>query len=423
MSTTKRIRLFYNGVELRYCLLPLILACSYFLFLSFLIPHLKALKRRGVYHLMFLFLLFFCRHNSSSAFTPLPIPTPARRHEIYLDTAEPVEVFRYQVFSVTEVAPEHQLIAGIGSGHLRDDAVLAALDVRDDQRVTLSRAAAGAGAGIAAPMAAGAGAGAVGTPADFAAMMSDPNMAAMMQNFARMMQQGGQQQLQMPHMDWQSSCSRIFLGETPGAQPSYSLQKGAFTVCHACATTCFAHDPAAAEPRFKNDAIACQCCAVPGGADRECMFMVRVALGEEVAHAHAQQALRAQLFAAGAHFFEGRGRLVRSTAECLFKTRCFHSLLPVSCISPHPYVYLDRHRAPASQMAAQGAQQMAQRIASHADSVLQFEDEAMLAEARKIVPIEMLKQRARGMRLAAASIVYRSAQFASHIVFWYHSSR
>jgi hypothetical protein len=71
-------------------------------------------------------------------------------------------------------------------------------------------------------------------------------------------------------------------------------------------------------------------------------------------------------------------------------------------------------------MAAQGAQQMAQRIASHADSVLQFEDEAMLAEARKIVPIEMLKQRARGMRLFAASIVYRCAQFASHVICWYH---
>ena len=58
-------------------------------------------------------------------------------------------------------------------------------------------------------------------------------------------------------------------------------------------------------------------------------------------------------------------------------------------------------------MAAQGAQQMAQRIASHADSVLQFEDEAMLAEARKIVPIEMLKQRARGMRLAAVHFALR----------------
>ncbi len=274
--------------------------------------------------------------------------------------------------------------------------------------MTLSRAGAG-GAAAAASVAAAAGAprasaGAVGTPTDFAAMMSDPNMAAMMQNFARMMQQGGQQQPMpqqqqaMPQMDWQGLCSRIFLGETPGAQPSYSVQKGAFTVCHACATTCFAHDPAATEPRFKNDAVACQCCAVPGGADRECVFMVRVALGEEVAAAHAQQALRAQLFAAGAASrCRGDGC---GWPESLFVCCDFDSLIVIRAVCC--FLFLLCYPCPprsASQMAAQGAQQMTQRIASHADSVLQFEDEAMLAEARTIVPIEMLKQRARGARV------------------------
>jgi hypothetical protein len=39
---------------------------------------------------------------------------------------------------------------------------------------------------------------------------------------------------------------------------------------------------------------------------------------------------------------------------------------------------------------------MAQRIKSHADSVMQFEDPLLLAEARVVVPLEELMKRARG---------------------------
>jgi hypothetical protein len=52
--------------------------------------------------------------------------------------------------------------------------------------------------------------------------------------------------------------------------------------------------------------------------------------------------------------------------------------------------------ASAAQMVQQSSAEVAQRIASHAEAALQFEDERLLAQARDIVPVEMLKQRARG---------------------------
>lgn len=60
-------------------------------------------------------------------------------HKIELEPGEGVEVFRFQVFSVTNVPPEEQVITGMGIGPLRDDADLYSLGLADGTFVMLTQ--------------------------------------------------------------------------------------------------------------------------------------------------------------------------------------------------------------------------------------------------------------------------------------------
>jgi hypothetical protein len=190
-----------------------------------------------------------------------------QQHEIFLDTDEPVEVFRYQIYSVTDVPPERQWISGLGVGYLSNQTQLGSLNIVDGQRVSLIDS-------VTAPVA----------PA--AAPPGNP-MADMMQNLMRMMQ---------PVADWQHVCTRVFLGaELPSAQPRYRYR--GIIVCHACATTCCQHDQVA--PAADDTAFVCQCCTLNG---HECVFEVRAAIGEDILNGNASLTLCSQLAAAGIIF-------------------------------------------------------------------------------------------------------------------------
>lgn len=60
-----------------------------------------------------------------------------RTHELEVDTADAVSLLRFQLYSLTAVPPQRQLVFGIGQGALRDDANLAALGLTPGQDVVL----------------------------------------------------------------------------------------------------------------------------------------------------------------------------------------------------------------------------------------------------------------------------------------------
>eukprot|EP00930_Biecheleria_cincta_P048382 TRINITY_DN33705_c0_g1_i1.p1 TRINITY_DN33705_c0_g1~~TRINITY_DN33705_c0_g1_i1.p1 ORF type:complete len:805 (-),score=147.47 TRINITY_DN33705_c0_g1_i1:59-2425(-) len=60
-------------------------------------------------------------------------------HKIEVEESLGVEVFRMQVYSATEVPPEEQLIVGMGTGPLHDDADLHSLGLTDGTFVMLNR--------------------------------------------------------------------------------------------------------------------------------------------------------------------------------------------------------------------------------------------------------------------------------------------
>lgn len=87
-------------------------------------------------------------------------------------------------------------------------------------------------------------------------------------------------------IDWQTSCTKIYLGEQPATQPCFYVNNGDYPVCAACAMTCYNQDAISPsyvdimnyyEHRFNSTPIMCQC-----SQHIECLYMVRSALGEEV---------------------------------------------------------------------------------------------------------------------------------------------
>ena len=50
-----------------------------------------------------------------------------QKFEVELDTAAPVELFKAQLFALTQVPPERQKIMGVKGGSLKDDADMTAL--------------------------------------------------------------------------------------------------------------------------------------------------------------------------------------------------------------------------------------------------------------------------------------------------------
>lgn len=153
--------------------------------------------------------------------------------ELFVDVNEPVEVLRFQIFSLTEVAPEDQVVSG-SFGLLDDNRPLSALQLVDGQPLTLTRRGSANSALASAP------------PVNmeqflrqFAAVMSQPQQAQPPQ--AHQPVQLGKKSsnlvielVERLHVrvrlylltDWQSGCSRIFVGEQPFVQPSFIVQKG-----------------------------------------------------------------------------------------------------------------------------------------------------------------------------------------------------
>ena len=77
----------------------------------------------------------------AAAELPITLLYKGAQHKLTLDTEDSVDVFRFQVFSLTDVPPEEQQITGLGPGQLRDDADLAALGVAPGTWASLTRKA------------------------------------------------------------------------------------------------------------------------------------------------------------------------------------------------------------------------------------------------------------------------------------------
>jgi len=56
---------------------------------------------------------------------------------VEIDTDSPVELFKAQLFALTQVPPERQKIMGVKGGAMKDDADLAALGLKDGQKIML----------------------------------------------------------------------------------------------------------------------------------------------------------------------------------------------------------------------------------------------------------------------------------------------
>mmetsp|Transcript_3972 Transcript_3972/g.9423 ORF Transcript_3972/g.9423 Transcript_3972/m.9423 type:complete len:781 (-) Transcript_3972:186-2528(-) len=160
---------------------------------------------------------------------------------VELELDEPVEVFRFQLYSLTNVPPEKQKVMGFKGGLLKDDANFRELGVKQGQRIML--------VGTADPTGNAGGSAAVAEPA-FEVPIFEEDITA-----------------------WKEGCSRVFLGESPTVQPQF-LCKGQ-RVCHSCANTChLPQDLSGVEP----SAMVCACANIT-----ECLFLPRVVSRGELA--------------------------------------------------------------------------------------------------------------------------------------------
>ena len=76
-------------------------------------------------------------------------------------------------------------------------------------------------------------------------------------------------------IDWQTNCTKIFIGDQSVAQPIFYISQGDFYVCTACALTCYTQDKITQV--FNNEKYGCKC-----SQHTDCLFMIRSALGEEI---------------------------------------------------------------------------------------------------------------------------------------------
>ena len=60
-----------------------------------------------------------------------------QKFEVELDTSAPVELFKAQLFAITQVPPERQKIMGVKGGSLKDDADMSALGLKPGQNLML----------------------------------------------------------------------------------------------------------------------------------------------------------------------------------------------------------------------------------------------------------------------------------------------
>ena len=57
--------------------------------------------------------------------------------DVDLDTGAPVELFKAQLFALTQVPPERQKIMGVKGGALKDDADMSTLGIKAGQKIML----------------------------------------------------------------------------------------------------------------------------------------------------------------------------------------------------------------------------------------------------------------------------------------------
>lgn len=163
-----------------------------------------------------------------------------KKAELLMEVDDEVSFLRFQLYSLTDVAPEHQLVTGIGSTPLTDSTNLAKAGIRDGQVITVTRKSAIAPATTTA---------AAATPK---AVPSGP--------------------IPSPQ-EWQSACSRVYLGDDAAQQPGANVNGR--PICIGCAGNC--HMPQTVQPRLSRDAMSCQC----GTAGHFCLFAARAARGHE----------------------------------------------------------------------------------------------------------------------------------------------
>ena len=60
-----------------------------------------------------------------------------QKFEVDLDTSAPVELFKAQLFALTQVPPERQKIMGVKGGVLKDDADISSLGIKPNQNIML----------------------------------------------------------------------------------------------------------------------------------------------------------------------------------------------------------------------------------------------------------------------------------------------
>jgi hypothetical protein len=154
-----------------------------------------------------------------------------KSHELEVDFEDCLEIFKYQVASVTDVDSDKQYYETIDP--LENNGALMKYLVKEGAVLKLSD-----------------------TPVPFERNLGPPGEVM----------QGpppSEEQIQ----EWQFSCSKIFF-DTPIEQPSYKAKDK--IVCHACATTC--QMPGTTMARANRDPFICQCSSIEG---HECLFAPR----------------------------------------------------------------------------------------------------------------------------------------------------
>jgi len=176
-----------------------------------------------------------------------------KKAELMMEVDDEVSFLRFQLYSLTDIPPESQVILGIGSSPLTDTTNLSKSGIRDGQVITVTRKSA--------------------TPTPTAIP-------------AKVVPSGP---IPSPQ-EWQSACSRVYLGDDAAQQPGANVNGR--PICIGCAGNC--HMPQTIQPRMSRDAMSCQC----GSAGHFCLFAARAARG----HERVTGALREQLVKMTASF-------------------------------------------------------------------------------------------------------------------------
>lgn len=225
----------------------------------------------------------------------------ATQLQVDIDVTETVGFLKFQLYSLTDIEPEKQhvyIYTPLGvllKNKLSNELPLSSLQLTSDHYITVSAVAL--------------------TPSSMPLAFAPPN-------------------------DWQSICSRIYLGSTKTLQPAATANGR--TICAACASSC--HLPQAIRPVLQVTPTTCECSLLP---DHFCLFSERSARGtEEVNREHNP------------------------------------TLLMTLAASNEKQI---------NQILSQSSKQMSDRIHSSLQQALQYEDISLQQQALQVIPVSDLQ--------------------------------